>query len=95
MAAAEAYSITFTFGYLSDINPAGEKRKINGSKISALTIAVRTISSEPSYALKIVFCKIILCPKSVMALSKTIKMYGVKPEILNKFFIYASFLILF
>ena len=48
MAAIEAYSMTFVLGYLSAINPAGEKRKIKGKRIKAFTIAVSIISSEPS-----------------------------------------------
>jgi hypothetical protein len=47
-AAKEAYSTTFVLGYLSEMNPDGEKRKIKGNRINALTIAVKMISSEPS-----------------------------------------------
>ena len=48
IAANAVHWITRGFGYLSDRKPAGENSRMNGRRMSALTIAVRTICSWPS-----------------------------------------------
>jgi len=48
MAAKAVHWMTRGLGYLSEINPAGEKSSMNGNRINALTIAVSTICSWPS-----------------------------------------------
>ena len=40
--------ITRFLGYLSEMNPAGVNSRINGNRIRALTMAVRTIWVWPS-----------------------------------------------
>jgi hypothetical protein len=72
IAKSEEYFRILGFGYLSLKNPAGVNSRINGKRIKAFTIAVNIINSDPLYALKIVFCRTILCPKSVIAFKKTI-----------------------
>jgi hypothetical protein len=70
-AKAAEYFIMLFLGNLSAKKPEGENIRIKGKSISAFTTVVSTISKSPSYTLKMVFCIMILCPKSVKALKKT------------------------
>ncbi len=75
---------------LSFIKPLIEKHATYGIMISKFISAVNITNVSPVKLLTRVFWIVILCPKSILALSKTITAKTAKPLMLKSFLILTS-----